>query len=183
MPWAKWQVRTRGGQPATGRLGRDWMGARYSLCGDGMKCFQRNWLIVQDAKYLFDQTKLQLKKPESLDFKSTNLARRELAVGKGSGEVLPVRKSWRRCHRSTHSACHLGSGSLGSHHSRTGPGAASFPDVLKGFPKRHGFSHIEWPFALLLKWTHRSEIKYCQCLLAFTFIVSGWPVRFSSAAS
>lgn len=56
-----------------GRLGRDWMGARYSLCGDGMKCFQRNWLIVQDAKYLFDQTKLQLKKPKSLDFKSTNL--------------------------------------------------------------------------------------------------------------
>lgn len=79
LPWQDTNVLGRSGQeevnwpcvhPGSGKLEKDWLEAKCSLCGDGMKCFQRNWLIVQDAKYLFDQTRLQLKKPKSLDFKS-----------------------------------------------------------------------------------------------------------------
>lgn len=73
---------------ASAKLEQDWPGARSSLCGDGMKCFQRNWLIVSDAKYLFDQTRLHLKKPKSLDFKSHQPSLE--GAGSGVGEVRGV---------------------------------------------------------------------------------------------
>lgn len=136
MPGAKWQVRTREGQPslASGKLGQDWLGARCSLCGDGMKCFQRNWLIVRDAKYLFDQTKLQLKQ------------------AKESGFYIPQTwpggsRQWgrggERCFQSedcgkdvtAEHAVHVTWGErAGLPPQPTDPGASNFPDVLKGSP-------------------------------------------------
>lgn len=119
-PRAKWQVRTRGGQPslASGKLGQDWPGARCSLCGDGMKCFQRNWLIVRDAKYLFDQTKLQLKKPKSLDFKSHKPGLE--GAGRGEGEVRGVSSQKIVAKMSLQNTLCVSPGErrAGSHHSR-----------------------------------------------------------------
>lgn len=58
----------------------------------GMECFQRNWFIVSDAKYLFDQTRLQLKKPKSLDFKSHQPGLEGAGSGEGEARGVPGQK-------------------------------------------------------------------------------------------